>query len=94
MCDPVTFPNVNPEHWDLIESKVKESGIILNADHGTVQIESTELLWDYQRETETLTVQCTHKLFILPCARVNAKIQELFFSTLRTALLKQKAKQP
>jgi len=93
MCDPVTFPNVSPAHWMLIEAKIKIAGIRIEADHGTVEIDSTELIWDYERLTETLTVQCVHKLFILPCARVNAKIQELFFSTLRTALLKQR-KQP
>ncbi len=89
MCDPVIFPNVSPEHWALIESKVRAAGIAVESDHGTITIDSTELQWDYDASSEVLVVQCFHKLFILPCSRVNAQIQNLFFSTLRTALLRQ-----
>jgi hypothetical protein len=94
MCAPVTFPNVDPEHWALIEAKLRAAGIQIATDKGTIAIDSTELQWDYQAATETLTVQCTHKLFVLPCGKVNATIQNLFFSTLRTALLRQNRKKP
>ncbi len=78
MCDPIVFSSVSATQWDALKSRIQSAGIALTLDHGTVHVGPAELAWDHDPTTETLTVTCTHKLFVLPCATVTKKIRDLF----------------
>ncbi len=78
MCDPVIFPNIRPALWASIETQVRAAGIDVEHDQGVAHVGPTDIQWDYEPSTQSLTVQCLHKPWIASCGMVNQKITDLF----------------
>jgi hypothetical protein len=74
MCDALTFRGIGRDQWTAIEAKLAIRHILVQTDIGTVKIGPADVRWGYEEDTQTLTVQCTSKPIIAPCAAVNARL--------------------
>lgn len=77
-CPSLTFNNVTPDHFAAIAAEVeKETGMQVSGNSGTTSEHGFTVTWDYNPETQDLTMQCTEKPWIIPTSVVQHKITEI-----------------
>ena len=52
-------------------------GLIIRGNIGTMSHMSFDLTWHFEPATGVFTVQCTQRPFIVSCATINERINEL-----------------
>ena len=75
-CAMLTYNNVTQDVWQCIVSAVAQYGIPVAADSGTQSAQGFTISWNYNRQAETLSVQCIDSPFWAPCSTVNAHIND------------------
>jgi len=73
-CAVQVFSNVTPAQFDCLSQKASAAGINIsgNASQDGITVE-----WTFDPEATTLSIQCTAAPFYVPCATINAKINDL-----------------
>ncbi len=70
------FTNITPERFAILQSKAKDSGLILNSQSGSASEKGFTLNWKFDPDAKVLEIQCTKKPFLIPWSTVNKKIAE------------------
>jgi hypothetical protein len=76
-CDAQIFSNITRERWVGMQSKALQVGVELIGDSGQASQKGFTFNWNYDKDAQTLTIQCLDHPFFAPCALVNSKLQEL-----------------
>lgn len=80
--DAITFNSITPEHFARIQAEVdREAGLELSGNSGEASVSGFTFLWNYNPESQDLTLQCTKKPWAIPAAMVQHKLQELVAET-------------
>jgi hypothetical protein len=80
-CPSQVFPRVSADAWLRIQGKARAAGYNVSGDAGSYSASGITLRWAYDAGGETLTLTCTARPFIVPCATINAKLRELIASS-------------
>ena len=76
-CPVQTFSNISPEKWIALKEKAAQNGITLNTDMGQIAQRGFTFSWQYDSVSGTLTIQCLDHPFLIPCATIDSKINEI-----------------
>ena len=81
-CDKHVFEDVSAERFAALQSEAAANGIPLAGDQGSATsaiagVGDLTLSWEYDRAAQVLTVQCTDKPMLLPCAMISARLHSL-----------------
>ena len=84
-CPPQSFSNFTSECIQALQAKVQQQGVSADAaassdTSGRASHAGFEIIWNYDKPTQTLTVQCVSSPFFAPCKLINAEIQRMVSS--------------
>jgi hypothetical protein len=68
-CAAQVFTGVSPEKFGCLQAKA--------ADQGSASKDGITVTWDYEVDSQTLTIQCTAAPFFLSCGTINSTIHNL-----------------
>ena len=71
------FKGITPEQFAKLTAKAQAAGIGLNRNSGTAEKFGVEVEWNYQPETQELTLHCLRTPFFVKMEDVNAKIKAM-----------------
>jgi hypothetical protein len=84
-CDAQTFSGITQEHFDRLAQKAQSAlAITISGDAGSASRDGITIAWDYDRASQTLTIQCTEKPFFPTCGMIASQIQSLVDGCLRS----------
>jgi hypothetical protein len=75
-CAMMTYNNVTPEAWDSLVRAVAQYGIPITTDSGNTSSHGFAVIWNYDRPSKVLHLQCTDRPFFAPCSTVNSYIND------------------
>jgi len=81
-CCAQTFSGITAAQFSLLSEKGKAAGIDICGHCGTTERSGIVITWEYQPETQQLTIQCTHAPFYVSCNDVNIRIHKLIEASL------------
>lgn len=79
---PLTFSSITPQQFSTLTAKAQAAGIALQGNSGSAAKFGVQVAWNYDPETQKLTLQCLSTPFFVKPEDVNAKIQQLVKETL------------
>lgn len=82
MSEPQVFTGVTPQQYSILVEKAKSNGIDLSGDSGTAAKYGVEVKWNYAREAQQLTIQCTKAPFFMSAADVDTRIKKMVTESL------------
>ena len=71
------FKSITPEQYAKLTAKAQAAGIDLSGNSGTASKFGVEVAWNYQPETQELTLHCLRAPFFVKPEEVHAKLQAL-----------------
>ena len=74
-CPEITFEGIDQALHDKLLAEANAGGVKFDGDKATVS--GMELDWNYDAESQVLTVTCTKKPFFITCERVQSTIEGL-----------------
>lgn len=81
-CAAQVFDGVSPEQFACLQGKASEQGIQMAGDQGSASKDGITVTWDYEADSQTLTIQCTASPFYLSCGTINSTIHNFVDSCL------------
>ena len=82
-CAMQTFNNVTPAAWESAKQVVATKfGVQISTDSGTVSSDGFTVHWNYDAQTEILSIQCTDSPIFIPCSVINSEIHDMVEATL------------
>jgi hypothetical protein len=69
------FEGLSPERYETLVQTVKAQGLELTGVAGSTTFQGMDFTWSYVQESCTLTIQCTSKLFFVPCSMIEERIR-------------------
>jgi hypothetical protein len=81
-CNAQVFPNITPAQFEILMEKAHAGGIEISGNSGTASKFGIDVGWNYDPESQQLTIQATHVPFFVSCNDINLKIQKLVESSL------------
>jgi hypothetical protein len=76
-CPAQAFNSVTPAHFATIVQKAAAAGIHINGNAGEVSHFAATIRWRFDPDTGVFAVQCTRRPFMVSCATMNRRINEL-----------------
>jgi hypothetical protein len=76
-CAAQVFTGVSPEKFACLQGKAADQGITMDGDQGSVSKDGITVTWDYEADSQTLTIQCTAAPFFLSCGTINSTIHNV-----------------
>ena len=74
-CDALLFSGMTTERMARLSAEVKrQAGIAISGNSGSASQLGVTVTWDYDANTQELTIQCTNAGF-LGCKSVNTRIK-------------------
>jgi hypothetical protein len=75
-CSAVSFSNVSAAVFNCLVNKAAEQGVTISGDSGTASKSGFTIKWNYDRAASSLTIQCTDKPTLVPCAVIKNRIKD------------------
>jgi hypothetical protein len=79
-CAAPVFSGITQAHFACLVAKAATQGIDIAGDSGSASKDGLTVTWNYEPETESLTIQCVSAPFFLGCGTINANIHNLIDS--------------
>lgn len=79
-CAAQVFAGVSPEKFSCLQGKAAGQGISIGGNQGSASKDGITVTWDYEVDSQTLTIQCTEAPFFLSCGTINSKIHDFLDS--------------
>jgi hypothetical protein len=77
-CDALRFSGVDAEKWAAAKETISgKYGMAIDSEKGEQSKSGFKLRWAYDRDAQTLEIQCLDKPFVFPCGVVNGQINSL-----------------
>jgi len=77
-CEAQTFSGITQEHFDCLVQKAQSSfGITISGDSGSSSQSGVTISWDYDRASQSLTIQCTDKPVFLLCGIITSQVSDM-----------------
>ena len=76
-CPEQVFNSISAEQFALIVDKAAAAGININGHAGEMSRAGFSVRWEFEPATRTFTIQCIERPFLISCAAINNRIQEL-----------------
>ena len=76
-CPALSFANVRPDQFAVLQKKAQASGIPLEGNSGTSSSFGGRFEWKYDPATLALTITVIQPPFLMNCESVNARISAL-----------------
>ena len=76
-CAAQVFTEVSSEKFACLQEKAADQGIAIDGDQGSASKDGIIITWDYEADSQTLTIQCTAAPFFLSCGTINVTIHDL-----------------
>ncbi len=73
-CAAQVFTEFSPEKFTCLQEKVADQGIAIDGHQGSASKDGITIAWDYEADSQTLTIQCTAAPFYLSCGTINVTI--------------------
>ena len=62
-CAAQVFTGVSPETFSCLQGKAADQGITMEGSQGSASKDGITVMWDYEADSQTLTIQCTDSPF-------------------------------
>jgi hypothetical protein len=77
-CDPLSYAGIGATEWARVQDAVGRTyGMTIDSERGEASKRGFTLAWTYDPNGQTLQIQCSKKPFLVPCARVNDRINQM-----------------
>lgn len=76
-CAAQVFSGVTQGQFDCLLQKASASGIAIAGNTGSANKDGITIAWNYDPDTQTLSIQCTSKPFFPTCGMINSEIHHL-----------------
>jgi hypothetical protein len=74
---PLVFSSITPAQYAALVAKAKASGVDLIGNSGIASRYGVEISWNYEPESQQLTLQCLKTPFFVKASDINQKLQTL-----------------
>jgi hypothetical protein len=75
-CAMLTYNKVTQQAWQCIQQAFSQYGIVITSDSGCVTKEGFTFSWNYDVQTDTLSIQCTDHPQFVNCSTINYRIND------------------
>jgi hypothetical protein len=73
-CAAQVFTGVSPEKFACVQAKAAAQGITISGNQGSASKDGITVTWDFEGDSQTLTIQCTAAPFFVSCGTINSTI--------------------
>jgi hypothetical protein len=82
-CAMQTYNNVTQAAWQSAKQTVPvKFGVQITSDSGNASSGGYTVHWNYDSNTEILSIQCTDSPLLVPCSFINSEINNMVEATL------------
>jgi hypothetical protein len=76
-CAAQAFSGITQDQFACLSAKAEAQGISIDGNSGSASKDGITIVWEFNPEVGTLTIQCTASPFYISCGTVNAKLHDL-----------------
>ncbi len=74
-CPEIVATGITPEKYASLVATAQSQGLNLTGETGNTSYQGMDFSWNYDSAGQCLTIQCTNKPILGPCAMIESRIR-------------------